>query len=624
MATVLSAHMPVQVTIYPDTQRAVYNPGDTISITLNAMNVDYINFADSILWVKYVVTTPTFTSLGTDDVHGAVQNYFNNFYTRYMFPALGGASLISRFRIYSGTTEMQDYERYWALWGTLAEMAAPRGFSDHATLFNKTRISSSVQSSTLVKANNNIITSVPIWIQIPLISVFNDAGFIPNYQTANKIKLVFTLSQNNAIFQSAFFSMLPTTTIEPNADGDATHKQMVFDKGVMEFFPGIQYGGKVVTQGAYTWSITDAFFRASGLTVLEGGQLDADPVEIFTHSYRVMTAPTTGQMDERIPFQIKRSSVRKVHAIFTAPNLNNTQDPNYPTQGHWLRAGIVGSRNYYSTHPSDQNPVNGIAKAYDPSITWFAIEMGSKRYPTSFGTGENRHPAYRDANTHEMFRAYSRFNGLNDISGRTVPMNLTPFEELNHGWLNKMSHGPGVEEQVAARAWANINMDALPYTQFRAGETIGNPVIFHPAWAGMTCSLYGGSATRAVYRPFLSTTAITKAITANSYAGVSVVSTDQLTGGKFIMATTFASMDKRGKLIQGVDTERYDINLLWSRAEPIAAGMVFPGANTHYNDTNDLSWRPLYQVVEEVPDITVMIDFDVKITIQNGTITLDS
>lgn len=612
----LSAHMPSQVTLYPDTQRAVYNPGDKITITVNAMDVDYIQFEDSVLWVSLEMTLPQYLDR---DGNGRIN--IDNTSVRFKYPALGGASLVDRFRIDSGTTILQDYEEYWALWATLAEMSAPRGFSDPSTFYNKTRCATEVMrmqathSSTNAYDPSGTITTYPVWIQIPLISVLNDAGFIPNYQTANKIKLHITLSQNDAIFASSIYRISPSFVAgDPNVYLSGYEPDQETMPKIIT--PRDSAGVNVydaVEDLRFTWALKDCFLRASGLTVLNGGHLDANPVEIFTHSYQTMTTPTNGMKNERVSFQIKKSSIRKMHAIFTSPSVKMNQDFIRPTQRHWMRAGSLGARLVYDVDP----PIAGTGThAYDPSITWFAVELGGKRFPTSSGTGEERNPVARDTNVAEMYRAYSRFNGINDMSGTMMPLSLTPYDEHSHGSMFLTSRIGDMQGTFQGRyAAQNVGGPVGAWGAFNIGNVASHPFAAHPAWTGMTASLYGGFAARFGYRPW--------DFGVLPYQKVSLMPTSLLTSGKFIMATTFASMDRSGKLIQGIDTERYDMQVVWSRLMPIIEGFVVPGSQMDGPNVHDVLWRTPYTMTEEIPMMIAFFDFDVKLTIQNGVITLD-
>jgi len=665
-ATMLTGHMSRQVTLYPDTQRAIYQPGERFTITLNAIDVDYISFEDSVLWAKVETSSKgniEYVEEAGITITGGKETW-SGMHTRFKYPALGGASYIDRFRIFAGTTEIQDYERYWGLWGTLAEMNAPRGFESYETMLMNSRCSPAVikmmrsdgdyrhelnathtcYAAPHTTANTIITCKYTHWVQIPLLSVFNDAGWIPNYQMGNKIKLEFVLVPNNLPYASSFWSGSGGDDVTPEIkDGAAPCTPIYYDSRPMrwsECVPDVCYAygctaataGVVVTpvgtvgkiwkvdESHFSWRFTDIMLRVNGLTVLQGGQLDAQPVEIFTKSYVTMTAPTTGQRDERIAFQIKKSSIRKMHMIFTDPSIYSTQKWQDCTIEHWLRAGTMGAIKY---EPLDPN-YDAEHKVYDPSITWFAVELGGKRYPTDFGTGPERHPDDRDANTHEMFRAYNRFMGRNDVSGMLFPASLTAFDETCHGSMpsQRFERYPGFNNCFELTYTSDLNCGYLG--QVDGCLEIKNGTQAHPAWYGMTKSLYGGPAIRTGYKP-------QKSVFSNVLADVRPFSqyhrlhaTCGLTGGKFIMAVTMGAMDKASTLIQGVDTERYDFNVLFSRNEAINTTKYKMAAWEESDPAgeNEFQW-PAARMTERIPEITVFFDYDVKLTIQNGVIILD-
>jgi len=344
-----------------------------------------------------------------------------------------------------------------------------------------------------------------------------------------------------------------------------------------------------------------------------------------------MTSPTTGGMDERIPFQIKKSSIRKLHAIFTDSQLTTNQDWNRSSIDQWCRAGTIGSVNKSS---SDTGPWPVATDAeYNPSITWFAVELGGKRFPTSFGTGSERHPTNVHENVHEMFRAYQRFKGRNDVSGAIFPASLTPMNEGSHGSLSdawddlNVPFGGSYTQIWSCHKGVNYKVERgdleSDLTVFNPNEVIHSNVA-HPAWWGMTSSLYGGPAFRASwdYSPAVAWDPATPANNAGMGNTWSTHYTNALTGGKFIMAVTLGAMDKASTLIQGVDTERYDFNILFSRKMAISPGAIVTRSWTTEDASADHKY-PCADVKEYPVELTVFFDYDVKLTIQNGVIIID-
>jgi len=106
MGTMLSGHTSKQIQLYPDTARAEYYPGDKITFTLNAHEADYINLENSVIWAKLHLKRRQIYN----DAAGE-QPPFDGFASALWEPpvlANGGAGLVNRLRIFSGTTELQE------------------------------------------------------------------------------------------------------------------------------------------------------------------------------------------------------------------------------------------------------------------------------------------------------------------------------------------------------------------------------------------------------------------------------------------------------------------------------------------------------------------------------------
>ncbi|MCK4501154.1 hypothetical protein KAU11_11705 [Candidatus Babeliales bacterium] len=654
-ATMITNHISKMVFLRPTIAGGIYNAGDTISIELNAFDTDYINLADSAFMFKLHIraTNSLRRSYKLDEAADPVYTFssdtaFDRSFALRKILANGTASLIKRVRVTSGTNLVMDIEKYDIFMGTMTEMQCPKGFRDYETLSNcpdtvypyagPLFMTEGVDNPVSIAGDRDgSDTGNDVWLKVPLFTIFNDSGFFPNYQVGNKVIITITLNDNNAVWKA----VLPPCPV-PCGAASHTGGSMVYlntnRRKNQSMIPGLWYNEEADVTGfprvlydtedtTYKYHISDVLLIAHGLTVTSGGQLDAEPVIVYTDSYQMMTTPTTGAIRERHTFQFKKSSISSAWGVFTDPLGEREQNWQNPDNSMWLRGGSVGAIGWKETGDTMYDPATDDhpPREYDPSIQWWSMELGGRRFPTDEGCGMIS-PPDRDTNCIHMWNEYERFLGRNDITGYTFPPSITPHDEHSHGFMADCAVTPITPRNSNVRIYSTTPVERIMSTDLlKFGATYPpslypHPLAMLPAYWGYSNSMFGGACVRigAEY-------AEDEHFYQRKFNAISATAP---TGAKFIIACTFTPIDHSGSLIQGVDTERYDFMVNWQRREPINTGVFLDAGwqNSRTNKTPPANAEhllmPLARIEERVPTFSMFFKYNIKITIQNGVITI--
>jgi len=583
-----------QIQVRPDNPRNLTRPGNQVTITLDAFQTNHINFSDSALWFRTRMVYPDVWKYksfdGTTETEEDV-DWNREFFTPRLL-ALGGASLINRFQIFSGPTELQNFEHYNILYGTLHAMAQTRDTPDLDTLMSVSQLQVPYCREFSYSGETDRVSQW-YWIKIPLISVLDAAGNIPISREKDVIRLIFTLATADEVFKNLY--MTPLITEDPDSTGVLSCTDIV---------PGIwtttSTPGTFATSIQYdmSWEVSDIVLQVHGVNI---NSEDSEPLEVFTTSYTTMTTPTSGAKEERLKFPITKGSLNGLHAVLINPDYNTTQDAGAPSIDQWCRGGTVGAVT-----------IDDGVNHYDPSIVWWAIEIGGRKYPTDGGAGDQV-PDNRDSNTQLWHHEYNRYNHRNTVGGSTYPAMLTPFGEVGSTYVDD-----------GASSWSVNNLQDFdfsltgdqdpPITQYN-GAAQRSLLSLTPSYYGMSESLYGGgSLTRMGYAH--NDTVVRPGYTSNQKWRYNTPS--GLTGGKFIMTCAFTPVDKNPQLIQGISTDRYSVDLLIRRQEAIDAYLTVP--TEYVTNTHILPTVPL---VEKAPMALVFMRYNVRLSFGDTSISID-
>lgn len=594
MGSMLLGHISRQIQLRPDNERDITRPGNKITMSLKAFESKYLNFEDSALWFNMRMVYPTSWKYSHVDPADNIYHESDvDWNTRHFVPkilALGGASLISRFQVWSGSLEIQDYQHYNLLYGTLHAMKQMRFTPDIDTLMGVTHIQPPYNRE-FVHEGETSRTSKWWWVKIPLISVLSAAGNIPNYQTDNSLRLTFTLAQADEVFKSMFRTPIWAFPLpaDPVIAADILPGVYTQDiAGGPDLAASIPYD--------LSWEVSDIIMQVHGISVVDDGVVDDEKMEVYTTSYTAMDSPTRGALEERLRFQIKKSSITGVHAIMIDQEYDTNQSPARPSIDQWLRAGTMGAVEYPSGTP------------YDPSIVWWAYEIGGRQYPTDTGAG-TKTPDSRDSNTMMWYHDYKRYNFRNTIGGTTYPAMLTPNDDTGSTYAAS-DHASGF---MVYPTYLPTPVYTNHVTQTATGYGETDLMTVSPGYFGMTETLYGGQANRT------GNLGLSGDIRGETIESWKWMDTNALTGGKFIMACAFTPVDKNPTLIQGIDTERYPIDLVIRRQEAINPLAIL--TTDIPNATGAI--MPLLPMTDSAPLAVVFFRYNVRLTFHNGVVTLD-
>lgn len=615
-AMVLRNHMQRILDLHPDSQRSFYKPSDEFTITLHGHEVDYINLGDSSLWFKVVFYDPKGFATSTKKVL-----------------ANGGASFVHRFTNWCGTQELEDIEYYNVhIPSEIEGHLASDYHNDQTLMFADVDSPMYCEGLHMPDATSTHPTtgagkwSYPVWVQVPIACAYSGAGFIPVFQMANKIKLKFRIADQHEIWRNAH-------------DGS-------INGPYGEFSAGISYGGGHAAAAApsplfyglvkaswennnWDFRIEDVVLQAHGLTVLSGGALDANPFDIWTQSTLVLRQNTLGLKNERAVFQIKKSSIERAKFMFLAPSAFTAQTSQASDIGQWYRSSPF---NYDNGHQFENNTPgtrkNTFALRYTPWIEWWKVSLGSVSYPTPVGAG-NRSPAWVDDNCHIWHNEFLQYFGRNLDTGDVFSPMLRPFNEESHGHFYADAVIPLTD--YAQDGTATNTTGAVVGIEGRAAfdATLKRRSIrANASWFGNALALYSARATRVAIIGDVDTSIPHK----KAYGLVTL----WMPGGKFMACVNFNPVDKVDHLIQGIDTEMFDILFEWTRYEAIQSGATShpfgcPGVKSIYGRnsmsgvvTDRLGIDPTVNYhYDEITDVFGFITFDIKLTLANGIITID-
>jgi len=624
--------MSKQIPLRPDTARSEYRPGDEIVFTLIAHQTDMLNLEDSYcmalcefssaLYYDEAVYAKTEGLIGTDR---HISDRWDPLKYTMKTLALGGASFIDRIIVNAGTTQLQDSQRYNIWYGTVATMEMTPGIGDPETLLGISSLAWPYTGPFIYQheIQASSVTSYKVWVKIPILTILNEVGFIPTFQTQNRLKLHLHLAREDAVWKNCQYG---TGAGWGEEEWDHVypgyrelHDEYLDGEYLFSGIPTLNYYDfldvdvlNTHTQAYYcpvfSWKLLDIVLLVKGLAALNSGALNPAPMDVFTEAYKLIEVQTNGQASERIPMQIKKSSISGFHAVFIDPKCFTSQAPNRLSIDQWTRAGRLGAKD----------------TTYDPSIVWWALELGGHMLPTPTGAGM-RSPPSRDYNCPLWYHEYQRYTERNNIAGSTFPAALSPWDESTSSYFR--NHHQRIGYHAAELNEGGLLGDGRSYTLLAQNvltltpdtEIWSHPFAWQTSYAGLTESLYGGPAIRGILDR-LSTSIVPATTTPCLYSSsqLGVVPTTALTGGKFIIACTLATLDNGGPLIQGIDTNRYDFNLLIERNQEIDEGKYYQSAW----DTPS-TYGLVHTMYEAKPRVLAFFKYNVRLIIANGVFTVE-
>lgn len=256
--TVFKNHLRQFVKIRPKNQREYWTYGHTIEIPLLGQGLDYINFAGSSLVVTLVVGS-------LDEV--------NHPYPITVKVNFGIGGLVRRYQLRAGAADIEDIDHYGRfMWLQM--------MGHGASTINETEALVDARSEGTFQrtASDNHRT-----FKMPIITLFQNAGYVPIYNIAEDLVLRLELANPNDWLNSCTATGIP-----------------------------------LVPHTGY-YRVMDAYFLADGMSATSGGQLSDQPFRFHTHTSfgRVETMPLAAQTLERFVYDLKKTSMKKWMGMFS-------------------------------------------------------------------------------------------------------------------------------------------------------------------------------------------------------------------------------------------------------------------------------------------------------------------
>jgi len=253
---VFKNHLRQYIKIRPKNVRDNWTHGNTIEIPLVGQGLDYINFEGSML----VFTMSTAQGAGVPT---------------YKL-AFGAAGLIQRYQLRAGTTDVEDIDNYGRyVWLNVM------GHGHHDL-----NMSDAYMSKAMDQTFDNTKGVEERTMRIPLITIFQNAGYVPIYNIAEELVLR------------------------------------------LELVNPLDWIFAANNAALVSYQVTDIYFLADGLTATSGGNLSDQAFRFHAHTAfsRVEElTPLTPVRTDRFVYDLKKTSMKKFLAMFSAGRpANNT------------------------------------------------------------------------------------------------------------------------------------------------------------------------------------------------------------------------------------------------------------------------------------------------------------
>jgi len=249
--TVFKNHLRQYVKIRPKNQKPYWTYGDTLEIPLLGQGLDYINFAGSSLVVE---------------LHCASGSEYPIDTIKVLF---GMAGLIRRYQLRAGAADIEDINHYGRfVWLQMMGHGASTINENEAL----------IEPNCDLGWDGNDADINTHRFKIPIITLFQPAGYVPIYNIAEDLILRLELAAPNDWF--------------------------------------IESGGEAQLAD---YHIADAYFLADGMTATSGGQLSDQPFRFHSHTSfgRVENVSTGDNILERYVYDLKKTSMKKWLGMFS-------------------------------------------------------------------------------------------------------------------------------------------------------------------------------------------------------------------------------------------------------------------------------------------------------------------
>jgi len=313
--------------VYPQNAKFPYKENDLIKFSLKGADVDYINFNSSAL----VVTIKTFNSAKEQ--------------AALLLPwtILG---ILKRYQLRSGIEDVEDIMEYgkmiWAekmgTWKRNAQKIDQGWFS---------------------YKRQNYVHNGEYTFRIPLVTLLDMGGYIPAYNLAEQLKIIFTLAPNEEVL--------------------ASQREELW--------------GETVQAGSY--EIADLYWLIDGIVVRSGGEMDPAPYKFMTTSCYAIREVQEASIKTITNYDLHRTSLKKFMMFFQdlPQNFVNMTANTYTTYDQLANMRPLGLNGLAFS-------LGGVLWPYRNGLTnllemWFQFQKFFSRYDSS-GNEDNYLVEYED------------------------------------------------------------------------------------------------------------------------------------------------------------------------------------------------------------------------------------
>lgn len=414
---------------------------------------------------------------------------------------------------------------------------------------------------------SNAYASQAAWLEFGVNFIMKYFQLASLYQLGQGGRLIFTFARSAEVWKPS----IGTVTTYFSSVEDISAGEWVSDTSGGEYQshrPVIHYTTHAEIEMGYV--IDDIRLGIDGIESGIGATLDSNPVIVPYMSTETETAPTYGYKSEFFTCQTKKSSITSIKAMFIPECAFTTQARNSPHVGLMTRASFMTGSDAANYRAAGTTKRDQWANRYDPSINYFECTMGSRHYPTPIGAGV-RNPDWVDENIPAWYHSYLRYFGRDGLTDLTNP-GLKPYSEVGHPWMGTTTFMNYLWAYAAVSGAGGTgtgddreHMSTQGAIYSRVGPE--NSVLYDVCFAQHALALYRGNGYRFRYTDMQVATTVSQ----NAYAHQEI---DFATGGQFMMTFVLAPRPRMWDVLQGEDSEAYNIVLSWTRNEAIDISLV--------------------------------------------------
>jgi len=658
---VMVGHMEVrQGIMVPEQPKIFNNPEDEITILINARPVDFVNMKFSLFRAQLRLVNKSRDAGRWTDSSQSIPIF-----------AFGATSVIQLVAIDIETKHLAETDWMNVYQGAITTLATFKHYFDEDTLMNQRNSDWAYTQYLHVEDTKNLDGALPhqvskwLWVQLAFMMPLNDAGDIPLHNLRGRLRLTFRLSPEQRVWTMANFPRYVESSIPSDqATSDAGYTWSAADNWwTAESWtaPGLDSShinwsrlgrSPAVDTSNWGWQMKNIGIVYHGTKSTEMGALSKDRMEFWCKEIVTMKQDLRGYENERICLEIRKSSVESVLVYFVDSQTTLPIIASPTSSGTFLRrpidistrAGRLGSTSYLAEGASADGELY-----YDPlirQIDWYNVDVGTEVWPMPTGSGVSN-PTDINENIQIMYRELKRYQQRNYIQGEVSQPQLRMHESSGHGMRRNALMETPQNEYLPTGEMTN-NPD-LHYAGNLQSLFAGDPDIYNVFFSGFDRSIYGGRTWQYEWwcnrdtnesTPPTSINECTFGYTRNydfalksrtggtapfTHGHWVLVTTEQIPlgndvvdgqrlPGNFMIAQQFEIIGHKPTWIQGLDTDKFNININLHRPTPLDITRT----QTYFNKAGSR-----ITVNEAAPTALCFISCDSQWVLHDGTFDVE-